>query len=239
MKQSKALGIAVFISMMMTGAVIQAAENQVSTVDTGTLFHSRLVQDDKGQQTASKAAEAVEKAVSNLPELNSRLRWAAVKSQTELVEEQKAVQRKTKAVPIIITAADIDRERKAQKRGEKTDIPAIISPRPIQPSKITAAPQPAAPKNVSQANTKPVKPAPAVDKDTWELPPVQPVNGVPHLNAATQETVELSPVVPVKSEESVQAETIMDAIVEATSIELVVHEVKEDCVELPAVQPVR
>ena len=126
--------------MMMTGAVTQAAENQVSTVDTGTLFQSHLVQDGKGQN-AEKAAAAVDKAVANLPELNSRLRWAAVKSPAELAEEQKAVQRKTKAIPIIITAADVDKERKAQKRGEKVEKPTLISPRPIEPPKITAAPQ--------------------------------------------------------------------------------------------------
>lgn len=234
MKQSKALGIAVFISMMMTGVVTQAAENQVSTVDTGTLFQSHLVQDDKGQNTA-KAAEAVDKAVANLPELNSRLRWAAVKSSTELAEERKAVQRQTKAIPIIITAADIDKERKAQKRGGKVEKPAIISPRPIEPPKITAVPQhPVVPQPVQEA----VKSVPAAD--IWELPPVQPIAGKPQVSAATQEIVELSPIVPVKAVESVPVETIVDAIVEATSVELVVREVKDDSVvELPAVEPVR
>jgi Skp family chaperone for outer membrane proteins len=234
MKQSKALGIAVFISMMMTGAVTQAAENQVSTVDTGTLFQSHLVQDGKGQNT-EKAAAAVDKAVANLPELNSRLRWAAVKSPAELAEEQKAAQRKTKAIPIIITAADIDKERKAQKRGEKVEKPALISPRPIEPPKITAAPQqPVVPQPVKE----PVKAVPAAD--VWELPPVQPVAAAPQRNTAAQEVVELSPIVPVKAVESVPVETIMDAIVEATSVELVVREIKDDSVvELPAVEPVR
>ena len=231
MKQSKALGIAVFISMMMTGVLAQAAENQVSTVDTGTLFQSHLVQDSKGQN-AAKAAEAVDKAVASLPELNSRLRWAAVKTPTELAEERKVAQRQTKAIPIIITAADIDKERKAQRRGEK---PAIISPRPIEPPKITAAPQqPVVPQPVKE----PVKSAPAAD--VWELPPVQPITAAPQQNAATQEVVELSPIVPVKAVESVPVETLMDAIVEATSVELVVHEIKDDSVvELPAVEPVR
>ena len=234
MKQSKALGIAVFISMMMTGAVTQAAENQVSTVDTGTLFQSHLVQDGKGQNT-EKAAAAVDKAVANLPELNSRLRWAAVKSPAELAEEQKAAQRKTKAIPIIITAADVDKERKAQKRGEKVEKPALISPRPIEPPKITAAPQqPVVPQPVKE----PAKSAPAAD--VWELPPVQPITAAPQRNTAAQEVVELSPIVPVKAVESVPVETIMDAIVEATSVELVVREIKDDrVVELPAVEPVR
>ena len=233
MKQSKALGIAVFISMMMTGVLAQAAENQVSTVDTGTLFQSHLVQDSKGQN-AAKAAEAVDKAVASLPELNSRLRWAAVKTPTELAEERKVAQRKTKAIPIIITAADIDKERKAQRRGEK---PAIISPRPIEPPKIASIPQPA-PQNITKPVTEPTKPAPAAD--TWELPPVQPVVAVPQQNAATQEVVELSPIVPVKAVANMPVETLMDAIVEATSVELVVHEIKDDSVvELPAVEPVR
>ena len=59
-------------------------------------------------------------------------------------------------------------------------------------------------------------------------------------NTAAQEVVELSPIVPVKAVESVPVETIMDAIVEATSVELVVREIKDDSVvELPAVEPVR
>ena len=45
---------------------------------------------------------------------------------------------------------------------------------------------------------------------------------------------------PVKAVESVPVETIVDAIVEATSVELVVREIKDDSVvELPAVEPVR
>ena len=233
MKQSKALGIAVFISMMMTGAAAGAAENQVSTVDAETLFHSRLVQDSKGQ-TAAKATAAVESAAADLPQLNSRLRWAAVKTPAELAEEEKAARRQTKAIPIIITAADIDRERKAKKRGEKTETPALIAPRPVQPPKITPAPQPIqkpkAQQPLPESGTAPVQ-------DTWELPPIQPV-GSPQLQMQ-QETVALPAIEPVVAAENVPVETIVDAIVEATSVELVIQDVQGESVELPAVQPIR
>lgn len=234
MKQSKALGVAVLISMMMAGNVTYGAENKVSTVDSQTLFRSQLVQDNKGKTAAPKTEEEVENAAANLPELNSRLRWAAVKTPAELAEEKKAAQRQTKAIPIIITAADIDKERKAKKRGEKADKPSIISPRPIQPPQITsAAPQPVPQKPA-------VKPAqPAVTAGAIELPPIQPVGGGQVHQVKPQETVALPPITPVQPAVNVPVQTIMDAIVEATSIELVVHEVKDDSVELPAVQPVR
>ena len=229
---SKAAGVAVFISMFMVGSFVQAAEGTVSTVDSQELFRSKLVSENK-TSNANQAARAVDEAVANLPQLNSRLHWSAVKTQAELLEEKKAAQRQTKAIPIIITAADIDKERKAKKHGDKTEKPALISPRPIQPPKITPVPKPA----VSQPAAKPVQPI--VSENTWDLPPVQPVAGAPVRKAEVQETVELAPIMAVKAVESVSVETIVDAIVEATSIELVVNDIQDERVELPAVQPVR
>ncbi|MBE6084270.1 MAG: hypothetical protein E7203_02155 [Selenomonas ruminantium] len=231
MYRSKAAGMAVFIGMIMAGSLVQAAEGTVSTVDSQELFRSRLVTDNKGSN-APQAAKAVDEAVSNLPQLNSRLRWSAVKTPAELEEEKKAAQRQKKAIPIIITAADIDKERKAKKKGEKTDTPALISPRPIQPPQITPVQQPA-----------PKKPAaPSVPADTLELPPIQPVSAVPQQQAKpqvkAQETAELPPITPV-GQSAVPVETIMDAIVESTSIELVINDITNNSVELPAIQPVK
>ena len=233
MKQSKALGVAVLLSMMMAGHVTYGAENAVSTVDSQTLFRSQLVQDKKGQNTAPKTEADVEHAAANLPELNSRLRWAAVKTPEQLAEEKKAAQRQNKAIPIIITAADVDKERKAKKKGVKTDKPSLISPRPIEPPKITPIPQPVPQRPV----VKPVQPA--ISADVLELPPIQPVGGDAQLQVKSQESVELPPITPVQPVASVPVETIMDAIVEATSIELVVNDVVGESVELPAVQPVK
>ena len=227
MYRSKAAGMAVFIGMIMAGSLVQAAEGTVSTVDSQELFRSRLVTDNKGSN-APQAAKAVDEAVSNLPQLNSRLRWSAVKTPAELEEEKKAAQRQKKAIPIIITAADIDKERKAKKKGEKTDTPALISPRPIQPPQITPVQQPA-----------PKKPAaPSVPADALELPPIQPVSAAPQQQVKAQETAELPPITPV-AQSAVPVETIMDAIVESTSIELVINDITNNSVELPAIQPVR
>ena len=233
---SKAAGLAVFIGMVMAGSFAQGAENTVSTVDSQELFRSRMISDSKAANKAPDTAQAVDKAVANLPELNSRLRWAAVKTPVELAEEKKAAQRQTKAIPIIITAADIDKERKAKKKGEKTNTPALISPRPLEPPKITPAPAPA---------PKPVQTKPVVQADAGnvtELPPIQPIGGAGQSSAAkTVEVAELPPIMPVaQPQKLVPVETIMDAIVESTSIELVVQQVADEgSVELPAVQPVK
>lgn len=229
MNSKKAASMAVFIGLLMTGSFAQGAEGTISTVDSQELFRSRLVSDVK-ETNAAQAAKAVDEATANLPQLNSRLRWAAVKTPEELAEEKKAAQRQNKAIPIIITAADMDKERKAKKRGEKTDTPTVISPRPIQPPQITPTPAPAP----QQPVAKPAQPA--ASANTWELPPVQPVGAPPQLQVEPQAPVELPPIAPVAS---VPVETIMDAIVEATSIELVIDQVKDDSVELPAIQPVR
>lgn len=234
MYRSKAAGMAVFIGMIMAGSLAQAAEGTVSTVDSQELFRSRLITDNKGSN-APQAAKAVDEAVANLPQLNSRLRWSAVKTPAELEEEKKAAQRQKKAIPIIITAADIDKERKAKKNGEKTETPTLISPRPIQPPKITPAPQPVPQKPA----VRPVQPA--LPTDAVELPPVQSIGGmVQQPQVKPQEVVELSPIMPIaQAQTPVPVETIMDAIVEATSVELVVKDVGGESVELPAVQPVR
>ena len=233
---NKTAGLAVFIGMIMVGNWAHGAEHTVSTVDSQELFRSRMVTDSKGVNKAPDTARAVDEAVANLPELNSRLRWAAVKTPTELAEEKKAVQRQNKAIPIIITAADIDKERKAKKKGKNSNAPALISPRPLEPPKITPVPTPA-PKPVQ------VKPAvSAVSENVTELPPIQPIGSVTSSVAVKPvEVTELPPIVPVEQPQKVvPVELIMDAIVESTSIELVVREVKDDgSVELPAVQPVK
>lgn len=239
----KILGIVAFMGVMLLGISAQAAENEVSTVDSRELFRSQLVKDNKGQNSNSQqAAKAVDEAVNNLPQLNSRLRWAAVKTPEELVEEKKAAQRQTKAVPIIITAADIDRERKAKKRGEKTDMPALITP-PQQPQPQPQPPAITAPKPVQPApQPQPVRQpeilVPELPADTIELPPIQPIGAAGGQAAAdTQEVVELPPVEKIGGMSPAELE---NAIAEATSIELVIHDIRDaEMVELPAIEPVR
>jgi len=232
---SKAAGIAVFIGSIVTGSFVSASTGNVSTVDSQELFRSRMVSDNQEKSKMPDAGQAVDEAVANLPNLNSRLRWAAVKTPVELAEEEKAAQRKTKAIPIIITAADIDKENKAQKKRSKTEAPKLISPRPLQPPQITPAPVP------KPFSIKPAQPtsqqALQGNEKVAELPPIQPVGIVSQPTAAPQEIAELPPITPVLSV-PVPVETIMDAIVEATSIELVIDDIHDISVELPAIKPV-
>ena len=237
MRESKVLGIAVLSSMMIAGS-FNWGEAAVSTVDSQELFHARLLQDNKEEHTKQQAAKAVDEAVRNLPELNSRLRWSAVKTSDELVEEQKAAERQTKAIPIIITAADVDRARKAEKRGEKTEIPEILSPRSLQPSVITPAPKPEMAPPQQPQQMQPMQPQPQTEidleiqplpADVVELPAVQPVDGV----MPGKETVELEI-------EKLPQQVVEEAIVEATSLELTIQEIgSQDTVELPAIEPVK
>ncbi|BAL84018.1 hypothetical protein SELR_23100 [Selenomonas ruminantium subsp. lactilytica TAM6421] len=241
MRESRTIGIAVLTGIMMAGG-FSWGEAAVSTVDSQELFHSQLVKESKGNSNAQQAARAVDDAVRNLPELNSRLHWSAVKTPEQLAEEEKAAQRQKKAVPIIITAADIDRERKAKKRGEKTDIPAIITPQPLEPA-VRPAPKP--------APVKPAEPQPQIQTEVdLQIQPVQPAPTP--LPAQTAEVVELPPVQPVGQVLSQGVETVEleieklpqskveDAIVESTSIELNVSEFSgNDTVELPPIEPVR
>jgi len=225
MKDSKVLGLTILAGMVMLGS-FGIGEAAVSTVDSQELFRGHLPQDNQNRNTEQQAAKAVEQAVSNLPELNSRLRWAAVKSPEQLEEERKAVQRQTKAIPVIITASDIDKERKAKKRGEKSETP-ILAPRPIAPPTLT----PAAPESKPKPATTQTQIVTSLPADVVELPPVEPVGQISATEAvkpAATETVELSPV------------ELVEAIAEVTTVELVVNEIAEsDTVELPPIQPVQ
>ncbi|SHK50482.1 hypothetical protein SAMN05216582_1061 [Selenomonas ruminantium] len=238
MKQSKRVwGIIFFMGMMLLGNWGEAAE-AVSTVDSQELFRSQLVKDDKAEDKAKQAAQAVDKAVDDLPQLNSRFRWAAVKSSAELEEKQRVQERQKKAIPIIITAADIDREKKARKRSGKPDAPSMISPRPLEMPQIKPAPPKTAPKPVvptppQRQQVSEPQPLPA---DTIELPPVMPVTVQ---NEGTEghprEIVELPPVEPVASGEQ---DVMTQALAEVMTAELVVDDIAEDREELPPVQPV-
>lgn len=238
MKQiSKAWGIVCFMGMMLLGNGAQAADEHISTVDSQELFRSQLVKDNKDMNKAPQADKAVEKAVADLPQLNSRLRWAAVKTTDELEEEQRSKARQKKAVPIIITAADIDREKKARKRGDKTDTPSLISPRPLEnrPPKPAPAVKPVPHPSVTPVQQPQLPVNPQLPSDTIELPPVMPVQ-------STQQTAELQPVQdvvelpPVERVVPAEQEIMAEALAEVMTVELVVDDITTE--ELPPVQPV-
>lgn len=223
---SKALSMAV--GMLLLGQVAFAADAG-TTGEAQDFARSLTPQDSKTVDTGKKAAKAVDDAVHNLPELNARLHWAAVKSPQELAEEQKAAQRQHKAIPIIITAADMDKARKEEKKHGQQKPSTLISPRPLQQPELK--PQiPVKPQSVVQ----PQAPQP-VRENVVELPPIQPIGQSQPVSQPPTETVELSPVQPVAP----SASTLLDALVEVTSVELQVRPVGDSNIMELAIQPVR
>ena len=222
---SKALGMAV--SMLLLGNVAFAADTGAG--ENSDFARSLMIQDQPQADSKQKAAKAVDNAISNLPELNTRLRWAAVKSPQELAEEQKAAQRQHKAIPIIITAADVDKARKEEKKQGKKTTEHIISPRPLQQPELKPQ-MPVKPQPVVQ----PQAPQP-VRENVVELPPIQPIGQSQPVSQPTTETVELSPVQPVAP----AASTLLDALVEVTSVELQVRPVGDSNIMELTIQPVR
>ncbi|MBQ1461315.1 MAG: hypothetical protein II430_02345 [Selenomonas sp.] len=222
---SKALGMAV--SMLLLGNVAFAADTGAG--ENSDFARSLMIQDQPQADSKQKAAKAVDNAISNLPELNTRLRWAAVKSPQELAEEQKAAQRQHKAIPIIITAADVDKARKEEKKQGKKTTEQIISPRPLQQPELKPQ-MPVKPQPVVQ----PQAPQP-VRENVVELPPIQPIGQSQPVSQPPTETVELSPVQPVAP----AASTLLDALVEVTSVELQVRPVGDSNIMELTIQPVR
>ena len=222
---SKALGMAV--SMLLLGNVAFAADTGAG--ENSDFARSLMIQDQPQGDSKQKAAKAVDNAINNLPELNTRLRWAAVKSPQELAEEQKAAQRQHKAIPIIITAADVDKARKEEKKHGKKTTEQIISPRPLQQPELKPQ-MPVKPQPVVQ----PQAPQP-VRENVVELPPIQPIGQSQPVSQPPTETVELSPVQPVAP----AASTLLDALVEVTSVELQVRPVGDSNIMELTIQPVR
>lgn len=217
---SKALGMAV--SMLLLGNVAFAAEAGTAG-ENSDFARSLMIQDQPQGDSKQKAAKAVDNAINNLPELNTRLRWAAVKSPQELAEEQKAAQRQHKAIPIIITAADMDKARKEEKKHGQQKPSTLISPRPLQQPELK--PQPVVQPQVPQP----------VRENVVELPPIQPIGQSQPVSQPPTETVELSPVQPVAP----SASTLLDALVEVTSVELQVRPVEDSNIMELTIQPVR
>ena len=151
---------------------------------------------------------------SGLPGRNARLHWDAVGTAPKADAEagKAAATQAPKAVPIIITAADIDAQKKAGKKSPAEVQPAVLPQPPVAPPAPAVQPQPAP--VVAPAKTAlpagnvvelppiqavevklPAVARPAAAKPVVELPPIE---KVPAAAASKAQTVELPPIQPVK-----------------------------------------
>lgn len=148
---------------------------------------------------------------SGLPGRNARLHWDAVGTATHADAEtnKAAAVQVPKAVPIIITAADIDAQKKAGKKATadvKPSQPAVMPQLPAAPA---VRPQPVPAKEAVPAENVvelppiqavevklPPAAIPAAAKQVVELPPIEKVPAA--VAASKSQTVELPPIQPVK-----------------------------------------
>ncbi len=151
---------------------------------------------------------------SGLPGRNARLHWDAVGTATHADAEtnKAAALQVPKAVPIIITAADIDAQKKAGKKATadvKPSQPAVMPQLPAAPAAPAVRPQPVPAKEAVPAENVvelppiqavevklPPAAIPAAAKQVVELPPIEKVPAA--VAASKSQTVELPPIQPVK-----------------------------------------
>lgn len=149
---------------------------------------------------------------SGLPGRNARLHWDAVGTapHADAETDKKAAVQVPKAVPIIITAADIDAQKKAGKKAQaEVQQPAVMPQSPAAPAAPAVRPQPVPAKEAVPAENVvelppiqavevklPPAAIPAAAKQVVELPPIEKVPAA--VAASKSQTVELPPIQPVQ-----------------------------------------
>ena len=255
MRKKRTMLLAGLALALSAGNGLAAETATVSTVDSQQLFKAKRLVTDPSKQSGANHQGAEEKITDARPVVQRPLlHWDSLENaqRTQLAVKTSAAPLVVvhKAVPIIITAADVEAQEKAARRKITNDLvpevkpggmlagnqnmksavttPALTAtaPVPARSAAITAA---AAVSTVS-AGTLPAseKKVPAVQsssvtQDTVELPPIRAIVE-PSVSAsqAVVASVELPPIQPVASARSAAAQS--------RSVETV---------ELPPVQPVR
>ena len=254
MRKKRTMLLAGLVLALSAGNGLAAETATVSTVDSQQLFKAKRLVTDPSKQSGANHQGAEEKITDARPVVQRPLlHWDSLENaqRTQLAVKTSAAPLVVvhKAVPIIITAADIEAPEKAARRKNKNDLvpvvepvgtlegnqgvkpagttPALTATVPPVPARSAAITAAAAVSTVS-AGTLPAseKKVPAVQsssvtQDTVELPPIRAIIE-PSASQAVVTSVELPPIQPVASARSAAAQS--------RSVETV---------ELPPVQPVR
>ena len=256
MRKKQTVLLAGLALVLSAGNGLAAETTSVSTVDSQQLFKSNQLVTDPSKQTGANHQGAEEKITDARPVVQRPLlHWDSLENaqRTQLAVKTSAAPLVVvhKAVPIIITAADIEAPEKAARRKNKNDLVPVVEPvgtlegnQGVKPAGTTPAltatvpPVPArsaataataaAAVSTVPAGTMPAsqKKVPAVQpstvaQDTVELPPIRAIIE-PSASQAVVTSVELPPIQPVAS--------VRSAAAQARSAETV---------ELPPIHPVR
>ena len=185
LKHSKKAGAALLLAVLTVSQTAGLASAKVSTVSAEELFHSKQFIKDPGKRNKLNASQ-VEKIRAN--SVRARLHWDAVE-QKEALSSLKEEQAAPKANPIIITAADMEKEKKQPKKQEavkeqetrKEIQPVQPQPpalQPVQQPELQPKPQPKPQmENAASAGKEAITAMPAVKRqeEFVELPPIQPI----------------------------------------------------------------
>ena len=256
MRKKQTVLLAGLALVLSAGNGLAAETTTVSTVDSQQLFKSNQLVTDPSKQTGANHQGAEEKITDARPVVQRPLlHWDSLENaqRTQLAVKTSAAPLVVvhKAVPIIITAADIEAQEKAARRKNKNDLVPVVEPvgtlegnQGVKPAgttpALTATVPPVPARSAAAASTAaaavPTVPAgtmpasqkkvPAVQpstvaQDTVELPPIRAIIE-PSASQAVVTSVELPPIQPVAS--------VRSAAAQARSAETV---------ELPPIHPVR
>ena len=229
MRKSQGVLLTSLLVLALSAGNVSAADTTGATVDAQQLFHAdKLVTDTAKTKTVDArqvetAAEAVGQAVPH-----PLLHWDSVEKQPKEIKksEQPLVVVHT-AVPIIITAADIDAENKEAKHQNKSRaVVPIQPPVPVRSLPPETQPAPIEPPVVTPKPVQQVLPAMQTSDshNTVELPPIEPVGQKKAGQAVktAEKTVALPPIEPVPAAR-------IKAVAAPTT----------DTVELPPIRPVQ
>ena len=223
MRKKQTVLLAGLALVLSAGNGLAAETTSVSTVDSQQLFKSNQLVTDPSKQTGANHQGAEEKITDARPVVQRPLlHWDSLENaqRTQLAVKTSAAPLVVvhKAVPIIITAADIEAQEKAARRKNKNDLVPVVEPVGTLEGKQDVKPAGTMP--ASQKKVPAVQPS-TVAQDTVELPPIRAIIE-PSASQAVVTSVELPPIQPVAS--------VRSAAAQARSAETV---------ELPPIHPVR
>lgn len=223
MRKKQTVLLAGLALVLSAGNGLAAETTSVSTVDSQQLFKSDQLVTDPSKQTGANHQGAEEKITDARPVVQRPLlHWDSLENaqRTQLAVKTSAAPLVVvhKAVPIIITAADIEAPEKAARRKNKNDLVPVVEP--VGTLEGNQDVKPAGTMPASQKKVPAVQPS-TVAQDTVELPPIRAIIE-PSASQAVVTSVELPPIQPVAS--------VRSAAAQARSAETV---------ELPPIHPVR
>ena len=259
MRKKQTVLLAGLALVLSAGNGLAAETTSVSTVDSQQLFKSNQLVTDPSKQTGANHQGAEEKITDARPVVQRPLlHWDSLENaqRTQLAVKTSAAPLVVvhKAVPIIITAADIEAQEKAARRKNKNDLVPVVEPvgtlegnQGVKPAEttpaLTATVPPVPARSAAAASTAataaaavPTVPAGTMPASQKKVPAVQP-------STVAQDTVELPPIraiIEPSASQAVVTSVELPPIQPVASVRSAAAQARSaETVELPPIHPVR